>query len=160
MAARPLVEWRAKRTGLGLLSPESGLDALYSILDSFNPIALIAVVPVAWQVLLRASRGRIPEFFAEMTGGMDGQMLPTSRVPPAKLDLPASPVQAASDTTVPAIPTIHAHHSAVLSLVLDTIQGILGIQIDASQPLMEAGLDSLGKSRAVWVRILSTLSSH
>lgn len=153
MAARSAVEQRAKRTGLGMLSPGSGLDALRSILDGsvacpLNTYALTAVVPVAWQILLRAARGSIPDFFAEMVdAAMERQMLPTVRLLPARSHSPVPPV------TTPFTPstslTTRVDESAVLGLVLDTIQGILGADVNDTQPLMEAGLDSLGESSTV-----------
>ena len=75
MATANGIVQRAKRTGLGLLEPSTGLSTLYSIIcaqaSSRTDVTKIAVMlptqaqllPFAWQMQMR---GGIPNFFSEI----------------------------------------------------------------------------------------------
>lgn len=153
MAARAVVEQRAKRTGLGMLDPDVGLDALRSILDGsvaypLNTYALISIVSVSWHILLRGAHGSIPYFFANVVDGMGGQMQPIAGVSPAGVQLAVLPAATPFHAAASMPSKARVDESVVLESVLETIQGILGAELSATQPLMEAGLDSLSKFSA------------
>ena len=158
MAADEAVAQRAKRTGLGLLPPLLGLDGLAAIMHSMQqPLRsapLVAAVPVDWATLLRASQGSVPHFFAEFAlvraqleagpapaGAKQRRTRPgvrSRRAPAASSRVAAAPGEAAS--------------AEVLTLaVLEVARRILGADVAPAQPLMEAGLDSLGGCRCTGV---------
>lgn len=154
MAADDAIAQRARRTGLGLLQPLAGLAGLSTIMSSLaNPTALVPLVsaaPVDWQVLLRASRGSVPYFFADVAP--EEAALP----PVASTDKPAGTrrrkkqaVRAAKRSgRLPATAQEQPAMSeaAVREAVMDAARGILGTDLAPTQPLMEAGLDSLGEA--------------
>ena len=197
MAADEAVAQRAARTGLGLIAPAPGLDALRSLLLSRSrgsgggaPLGLtpaaspLAAVPVNWSVLLRAGRGAAPPFFF-------GDVAPEQQQQPAApAAVAAAPAAAAGTGRRGATPgggpswgrrqrprQQHPHRqrstrsagqgagegeggqpsstaaSAELlaSGVAEVARQILGAQVAPGQPLMEAGLDSLGEQAAALV---------
>lgn len=79
MAADEAIAARVKRTGLGLITPATGLSALAMILSSTaDPAAeccaVLAAVPFAWPTLLKPHPGHIiPSFFAEFQAGVAPQ---------------------------------------------------------------------------------------
>ena len=175
MAADEAIAQRAKRTGLGLIDPVAGLSGLYAIMsslaDPYAATALVAAVPVDWQVLLRASKGSVPNFFADMEVPAQQQL----EAPAAAAAAPAFGGSRKSGATA-AARSRKAHRSArgaaraagrrqaaadeqqqqpqvaavsgeaVQAAVLDVTRSILGAEVAPGQPLMDAGLDSLGES--------------
>lgn len=163
MAADAAIAQRAKRTGLGLLQPAAGLAALHAIMTAQHGVALplVAAVPADWAILLRASKGAAPHFFADMAGdpaavpgnaaaaSADGALLDGSASEPQP-SLPAgrrirrrSGAAAAQQQQTAPQPRA-ASVEAVQAAVLEAARGILGAEVSPAQPLMEAGLDSLG----------------
>lgn len=154
MAADDAIAQRARRTGLGLLQPLSGLQGLYTIMSSLaNPSALVPLVsaaPVNWQVLLRASHGGVPSFFADMAPEASAPPPAHLAGKPARTGTHKRPQavrkakhggqRRASTTELAAV-----SEAAVLEAVMDATRGILGSDVAPAQPLMEAGLDSLGE---------------
>ena len=162
MAADAAIAQRAKRTGLGLLQPDAGLTALHAIMSTAEH-ALVAAVPADWGVLLRAPKGAVPLFFADMAGegaaaqgatAAEGAALDTTvqqpqRKQPAEQHSRRHPARAAAAAAAalreqPPAPQPAASLEAVQTAVLEAARGILGAEVSPAQPLMEAGLDSLG----------------
>ena len=176
MAADEAITQRAKRTGLGRIDPLAGLSGLYAIMtslaDPYAAAALVAAVPVDWQVLLRASKGSVPNFFADMEVPAQQQL----EAPAAAAAAPAFGGSRKSGAAA-AARSRKAHRSArgaaraagrrqvaadeqeksqvaavsgeaVQAAVLDVTRSILGAEVAPGQPLMDAGLDSLGEPAA------------
>ena len=86
MAADEAIMARVKRTGLGLLTPATGLSALAAVLTHITSPAthhsLLAAVPVVWPTLLKPRPGlHIPSFFAEFEIPDAGMSAPIPRGP-------------------------------------------------------------------------------
>ncbi len=77
MAASEVVMKRVKRTGVGIIQPDLGLDALASILATgLQPHALtdkIAVVPFDWEVMLKVG---LPREEADKVGAILSLCMP------------------------------------------------------------------------------------
>jgi len=158
MAADAAIAQRAKRTGLGLLQPDAGLAALHAIMagtEQAAGVALVAAVPADWGVLMRASTGGVPHFFADMAGeSSTAQAEAAAAGEGAALDSSAQPPHQPAGRHIrrhvratqrqPPAPQPAASLEAVQAAVLEAARGILGAEVSLSQPLMEAGLDSLG----------------
>lgn len=129
MALDPLVVQRAKRTGLGLLSPEKGLDGLHAMLGCVARRPIMAAVPIAWPTLLgNNNSGMIPHFFIEFWHD--------HKPVREKLEY------ANGDGRQVEAPTRH-HTVNVEAVVLEVARRVVGADVDMNQPLMQAGLDSL-----------------
>ena len=147
MAADVAIAQRAKRTGLGLLQPATGLAALHAIMSAEQQRILpplVAAVPANWAVLLRARQGgAVLHFFADVAP--DSAALPTAAAAAAAEPAPQPTKQGARRRRqqLPASQPA-ASVEAVQAAVMEAARGILGGDVSAGQPLMEAGLDSLG----------------
>ena len=107
--------------GLGAVQPQQGLSVLAGLLGrSTSPVKAIAS-PIHWPALARARR-QLAGFLAEHTA-------------PA---LPAS-----SGTSVSLSPAVQrlaapgASQQALYQSVMSVVQGVMGLAVEASQPLME-----------------------
>ena len=177
MAADEAVAQRARRTGLALIDPQLGLSGLHTVMSTlaspYAAAALVAAVPVEWGVLLRASKGAVPFFFADLAPESKPQ-LPSSQPQPQLLRLAAEQTSKISgrhrrdmaqqragssrhrsrrhqrlEQPVEASASAGLSEESVQAAVLDVTASILGAQVAPTQPLMEAGLDSLGKCCSV-----------
>ena len=167
MAADEAITQRAKRTGLGLIDPLAGLSGLYAIMtslaDPYAAAALVAAVPVDWQVLLRASKGSVPNFFADMEAPAQQQLEAPAAVGGSRKSAAArhrkahrsarGAARAAGRRQVAAdeqekSQVAAVSGEAVQAAVLDVTRSILGAEVAPGQPLMDAGLDSLGEPAA------------
>lgn len=155
MAADASIAQRIKRSGVGLLQPVDGLAGLHTIMaslaDPHAASALVAAVPVDWQVLLRATPGRVPAFFAEVTAGLQlpsteptgaGRRAREARRPASSRRRAGAPPRGSGTRAAAAVP-----EEAVRAAVVEAATSILGAEVSPAQPLMEAGLDSLGTQR-------------
>lgn len=135
MADDPAIMQRAKRTGLGLIKPEQGLDGLRSILvqglQGHRHESLMAAVPVEWGVLLK---GTAPHIFSEFAVATVPSAGPGRKTRGRRL---AAEAEASS-----AKPALTADY--FLGIISEVTQQVLGTAVAPAQPLMEAGLDSLG----------------
>lgn len=149
MATDPIVVQRAKRSGLGLLDPQHGLDGLGSILflancSSVQPV--VAAVPVTWSTLLKGAEAETPEFFkdfhmvekstSDLVGAArKGHRKSRSRaVSRRKIKSSGGQQTTSSDRSL----------ESIAMLVSETVRGVLGSEVSSTQPLMQAGMDSLG----------------
>lgn len=143
MANDPVVIQRAKRTGLGLLQPEQGLDGLHAmVLGVLRPV--VAAVPVTWNVLLKGAEAETPEFFKEFYVAPE----------PVALKAKSSRRQTRSGKTsskrrtkqgAAAVPEKASRSvESLIAMVSGVVTRVLGADVAQDQPLMQAGLDSLG----------------
>ena len=127
---------RLKRLGQGYLHPSAGLAAmqaaLHSMALSLPTPALVAVNPFDWPTYT-ASMPAIPHFFTEVAPAASSSGDPTTAVAAA---------QSSSAASVPG--TAALSQELVLGQVQAALQGVLGESLGVDEPLMSAGLDSLG----------------
>lgn len=142
-----------------LLTPDVGLAALHTIMTSLvEPYALtslVAVVAVAWKVLLRGAQGSVPGFFAQMAAEVQRRQARASLLSSdrsASGEFGAGEWEDAHDNEQHGTDDTHVHSSTtaiskevVQDTVLSVIRDILGADVEPDRPLMEAGLDSLGE---------------
>ena len=127
---------RLKRLGQGYLHPAAGMAAMQAVLHSMalsspSP-AVLAVNPFDWPTYT-ANMPAVPHFFAKVAGGVS-----TTAVAAAQ----QSPQQPAASAAVPG--TAVLSQELVLGQVQAALQVVLGGIIGVEEPLMSAGLDSLG----------------
>lgn len=112
-----------------------GLGLLRAILSCSPATCSVVAASVRWQRLLENS-SIIPPIFASISGKMNSRISSTKN--------------ASKSTHVSG-----GHHKAssaeetrlsVLFIVRDVVRGLLDSEVDYDTPLMEAGLDSLGKN--------------
>ena len=125
---------RMERLGIGMLQPFDGLTALQAILGD-APGAQVAVTPMVWEVFTRQDFGFPEGFLAEFSKPKPQQ---TSQ---ARLTAPRS---LASHDTPPPVTTQADHGAAMRDIVVEAVTGIVGAEIGGMEPLVAAGLDSLG----------------
>ena len=111
---------RLERMGMALISLEAGLDALRTALST--PHAVLAAVPIRWQRFLAAGRKPLPQLYAEFA--------------PALAAATAGPASAGQAVAI--------DMAALETKVQEAVAQILGAPVPVSEPLMAAGLDSLG----------------
>jgi NADP-dependent 3-hydroxy acid dehydrogenase YdfG len=130
---------RVERMGMAMIQPQRGLAALSDALQALHapgacaaahaPAAL-AAIPFRWPAFL-ARQAPVPAFFSEFAS-----MLPAaSGAQPAALR-PTQPAAAAAAATV--------RLAAVPEQVGEAVASILGRRVGEDEPLVAAGLDSLG----------------
>lgn len=112
-----------------------GLGLLRAILSSPKATCSVVAASVQWQRLLRNS-STIPPIFASVSGGMDSALGNTKI---------ASKGTHVSDGHHKASSAEETRQS-IMFIVRDVVQGLLDSEVDYDTPLMEAGLDSLGKN--------------
>lgn len=127
---------RLKRLGQGYLHPSPGLAAMQAVLHimalSLPTPPLVAVNPFHWPTYT-ASMPAIPHFFKEVAPAA-GSGAPTTAA--------AGPQQSSSTAAVPGTGALS--QELVLGQVQAALQGVLGESLGVDEPLMSAGLDSLG----------------
>lgn len=126
---------RIQRLGISLLAPQQGLDALQACMQQLLPAyavgnlapshAVMAAVPFKWSAFLP----RQPDAFFDLMRQTSGP----GAARPAAVSFSSVPKSIALVDT-----------AQVKERVQTAVQLILGQQILDDQPLMEAGLDSLG----------------
>lgn len=174
MAANEAVARKVNRLGLGMLQPEAGLAAMERLLCSWAnagpggvglpPAATSAVVPVVpfrWGTFLQRQQQQLLQL-QQRCGS--SQSATTSRLPPLFdnfASLGSRPAAAAAaprqqpmrgptttrpspSTTATAAAATAQQYARVLDVVLLAVAGVTGSSIGADEPLMAAGIDSLG----------------
>lgn len=112
---------RLSRMGLGMISPDSGLQALGAALEGSHS-AVLAAVPFMWPQFVAAAKKPLSPLFVEYAS--------------EAAEHPTSAVEAA---TAP-----QQDLEALQRSVQTAVASILGVSVGTSEPLMAAGLDSLG----------------
>jgi acyl carrier protein len=122
---------RLERLGMGLVSIRSGLQALAAAVVSSSGgsgggSGVLAVVPFRWQQFVAVARRPLPHLFAAYS--------------PAE----AAPSDSHGAAGAQAGPLAAVDAAVAQAAVQEAVRSILGADISASEPLMAAGLDSLG----------------
>ncbi len=120
---------RFERMGVGFITPQQGLSALSSIVCHHPTAAITSAAAVMdWSKYLKGRSNPLPAFFREV-----GEQ--AAAHPPA----------------VPALGATHPAHShglsaasGLIALVGDAVERVMGAKVGADDPLMAAGIDSLG----------------
>ena len=125
---------RVERTGMALLTPAQGLSIIEGTLISIGSSCIPAVIAgnvFLWPRILQRFGKEVPFFFDEFkTLVMERSMDSISR--PAR---PKDSFAASSKVD---------NKAAVQEQVADAVRSILGTEVSRTEPLMAAGLDSLG----------------
>ena len=121
---------RVERTGMALLPPQQGLAVLESLLTRQPAVPLLAANPFVWSKFMQRLGAAVPALFADFAAQdtAHGAAGGGGRAAGAK---------AASLSSTD-------RKAAVLSQVQDAVRSIMGSEVAAEEPLMAAGLDSLG----------------
>jgi hypothetical protein len=133
---------RVERMGMSLISPAAGLAALESALSSISttsttalqPAATVAAVPFNW-----------PTFMPRQLGGPAELLLSEFAAEAAAAAVPTRPTRrrrAAAQRPSAAAAAVPSE--ALQSQVADAVSAILGRSVAVDEPLVAAGLDSLG----------------
>jgi 3-oxoacyl-(acyl-carrier-protein) synthase/acyl carrier protein len=121
---------RLQRLGLGLIQVESGLNALEASLKSTsNGLGVVAAVPFFWPQFIQSAKKPLAPIFTEF-----GDSLATAQ---AKAMVSSTAAVVAATAAAVDVAVVHSN-------VQDAVSRILGSAVPASEPLMAAGLDSLG----------------
>ncbi len=113
---------RVQRMGMAMIAPRQGLAALRSLVAAQQAASVVAAVPFLPDRL--APQQRHSSLFSELAE-------PATAPGMQSAVLAAAPLPAVSQ-------------AGVLADVLGALRAIVGVQIGADEPLMAAGLDSLG----------------
>lgn len=166
MAANEAVARKVNRLGLGMLQPEAGLAAMERLLCSWGsagpggiglpPAATSAVVPVVpflWRTFLQRQQQQLRQLQQRSTSAS------TISLPPlfdnfVSLNPPSAAVSTARSSALKEMPTGSSsrdvaaaaaqQYSRVLGVVMSAVAGVTGSRVAEDEPLMAAGLDSLG----------------
>ena len=118
---------RMERLGMGLISAGGGLQALAFAMHSAGAsdgMGALAAVPFRWRQFVAAARKPLQPLFADVASEQAADMMPSIAALASSL------------------PRVEA--AAVAAAVQDAVRSILGTDVGPNEPLMAAGLDSLG----------------
>ncbi|KAK3233921.1 hypothetical protein CYMTET_55810 [Cymbomonas tetramitiformis] len=143
---------RAEKVGLGVVMPDAGL----TVLSAFMKVATVGVgkeilgvatvSPFVWPTLLE----QIPDagFFSEHAVALPkkaGKKGKSKSKKPAKKAVKKAPKKKVPKKKVPkAKASSEEQTQALIAQVTETVAGVIGASPSADEPLMDAGLDSLG----------------
>ena len=128
---------RVQRMGMAMIAPADGLAALRHLASAERAPPVVAGVPFLWDRLAAQQQQQgaaEPMLLAAMIASSTGTRSGSSVVSAPAAAAPAPAAAAAAG----------ASQAAVLAGVLEVLRGILGADISVDEPLMAAGLDSLG----------------
>jgi acyl carrier protein len=132
---------RVERTGMALLPPQQGLSVLEGMLAPAQqltvPPPLLAASAFAWDKFMRRFGPAAPAFFSEFAAAPTG----ASSAPAGGSSLQKQQRGAAGAGSGLSAADRKA---AVQAQVQEAVRSIMGADISADEPLMAAGLDSLG----------------
>jgi acyl transferase domain-containing protein/NADPH:quinone reductase-like Zn-dependent oxidoreductase/NADP-dependent 3-hydroxy acid dehydrogenase YdfG len=127
---------RAEATGVGVITPARGLDALEALLA--NAPAHVVVMPVDWSAFLAHRSEKPPAFYADVTPARGLRA-------PARWNAGSNAVKdvAMLQRLQEAVPSMR--HELLTSVVAAAARHVLGVtgEVDHARPLSELGLDSL-----------------
>jgi acyl carrier protein len=125
---------RVERTGLNMIDVQSGLGAMENILSSINASGIIACVPFSWNRFLgnQFKDGKVPAMFSSYQS--------YSNVSKEKMHTPKEKTRQRSNVGAK---SATVSEESLLEQVQAAICAVLGSDVQANEPLMSAGLDSL-----------------
>jgi acyl carrier protein len=135
---------RVERMGMSLISPAAGLAALESaLLLTSSKVATVpstgtvAAIPFNWAAfLIRQSAANRGSFFAEFAAAASSKSSAVGKGKSSRRNRRAKPAAAAASAGASA--------AALQQQVSSAVSSILGHTVGADEPLVAAGLDSLG----------------
>ena len=131
---------RIERTGMALVLPHQGMAVLQTLLVPREHASALMAAPVlaanafVWDKFLRRFGSALPPFFAEFADSTSPAAASVGGIPAGH------PLGGSGRHGLSAA----ARKAAVLAQVQDAVRSIIGSDISADEPLMAAGLDSLG----------------
>jgi acyl carrier protein len=134
---------RVERTGMALLMPSQGVAILEGMLvtSSTTAPAQLAATPFVWAKFLPRFGPAVPALFAEFTSAAEGE----SSMGAAASGGRAVGKRRGSGAPKPSSGLSAADRkAAVLGQVQEAVKSIVGGAVSPDEPLMAAGLDSLG----------------
>ena len=139
VAENAAVQRAMLRSGIGMVQPLQGLATLKHVLLSGSASASpsqLAAIPFHWERFMQQRRNAAAFFYAEHVS--EQQPLPAAHSPPVwAAAVPAAALQLASVRAVPPV-------EQLLQRVLSLVALVHGAEVAPHQPLVQAGLDSLG----------------
>ena len=158
VATNTAVHRAMQRSGVGMLQPAAGLAAMHALLaaPAARATAQLAAIPFAWRRFMQAPRNAAAFYYGEHlpADAADGQRaaagahlaLPGGAAGlPVAFGQPGAAVAAAPAVAVPS-------PKEVLQRVLAVVAAVHGAALEPGQPLVAAGLDSLGELGALEFR--------
>lgn len=148
----PAVLRRFEKAGLGAITAFSGLHLLSAVMSTVATAASVVGASVSWNILLQGAP-RVPGIFAELANGQAGKVTPKTQTTKLARQVTIS-VDARSPPVVQALalPANDQQKGAPMEpVVAEIVHSMLGHAVGTDQPLMEAGLDSLGKHCSYFV---------
>ncbi len=150
---------RLARMGMALIDPKQGLAALAGVLQHAPavvaaPPAQLTVVPFVWDKFLKASGQAQPaNIFEEFTS----LVKPQSRSQPLSAASAAASSSAALSASAPSATALTTEQrlTHLTAEIASAVASVLGSVVPPSEPLMAAGLDSLGA-----VELKNALETH
>ncbi len=128
VASNAAVHRAMQRSGVGMLQPRQGLAAMRQLLDSVAAAPQLAAIPFVWGRFMQAARNAAAFFYGEHTQQAGGS--PAGQPPaPQQAEAAAQPALSEAD---------------LLAQVLAVVAAVHGEAVESQQPLLQAGLDSLG----------------
>jgi acyl carrier protein len=123
---------RISSSGMGLIAPAAGLQALAGLVQQRGVAPAIVATPFNWPRLQQAARGPLPPMFEDFStpsstssSGSEAQQAVTAR----------------RGAPAPAAAALSAAEVAVQ--ISSLVRPVVGADVPADEPLMSAGLDSL-----------------
>ncbi len=133
MAANTEVELKLKSVGISVLQPETGLSIIHGLLKrSVSASASLIAADIQWSKLLLGGNRSKMAFYQDMVAGSTRAVKTQA---PASVSVAA--VEMIQQAEVPKIINVEG-------LVIDAISKVLGKEIGLDEPLLAAGLDSIG----------------
>jgi uncharacterized membrane protein len=126
------VQQAMKRSGVGMVYPLSGLSVISTLLGSqqVNLASLLAAIPFNWDTFMKIHKNKTAAIYAEF--------LPEAQATVASLHNNGEAQSEKPNLVL----------SQVLETILLCIEVTQGTAIEANMPLIQAGVDSLGKCNA------------
>ena len=135
-----------ERMGMGMIAPEQGICAVEGLLlqaASAAP-AVAAAVPFVWPRFIQRLGGAVPPMFADFAlaaTAADAPPAPTHAAQPGRRSVRG---KAGAPEPPGAGVSAEAQRASVLDQVQEAVASVLGGSVGMEDPLMAAGLDSLG----------------
>ena len=150
---------RLARMGMALIDPKQGLAALAGVLQNAStvvaaPPAQLTVVPFVWDKFLKAPGQAQPaNIFEEFTS----LVKPQSKSQPLSAASVAASSSAALSASAPSMTALTTEQrlAHLTAEIASAVASVLGSEVPPSEPLMAAGLDSLGA-----VELKNALETH
>ena len=132
VASNTAVHRAMHRSGVGMLQPQQGLAAMRQLLDSPAATPQLAAIPFVWSRFMQAARDALTFFYGEHLQHTCSAQMPA---------VPHPPPQLAVEQPAALVPS----EAELLAQVLAAMEAVHGSEVEPQQPLLQAGLDSLGQ---------------